>query len=137
MDGPAHGIIECGTSADVVLFVGHGFYFVDIHLIMKQFIFIIEKDRRNLTVALHGLLFLQHGIETADSIRFQSSHGTTPVKNKYEFSSVVFICKDLLSCLVIFIIQNRKPLRVASQATNESQAGSGRGLIHAEPRSGC
>ena len=92
MDGPAYGIIQGRTSADVVLIVGHRFYLVDIHPVVKQFIFIVKKDGGNQAFSLCRLLLLQHSIETADGVCFQSTHGSTPVENKYEFSSVVFHC---------------------------------------------
>ena len=84
----AHCIDQgCAACRKIIAFL-HISDLFEIDSVIDHFAVVVEEHTGDQAITFDCLLFLQHGIESSDTVLFQSGHRSAPVKDKYEFSKI-------------------------------------------------
>ncbi len=79
VDRPADGVEQRGAAADIILFVRQGRDLVERHAVVDNVHRGVEEKRGDIGFALFFFLLLDHGVEPADGVGFESTHGSASV----------------------------------------------------------
>ena len=124
MDRAADGIDQGCAAADTVFLPGQGFHFLQVHPVMDHGTRSGKQHSGYNCLSFHALLALNHTVETADRIRFQSGHGSALVEDENHFRQILphcisppsLIVRALLTPCMDILLRKRRS-QVASQAT--------------------
>ena len=88
-DRATDGINEGGTAPHCIFIAGHLLDLTQPDPVMKHFAHVVKENGGHKTFARLLALLVDQGIEAANRVAFQPSHGTAPVQNEYQFCHVV------------------------------------------------
>lgn len=75
--------------------IRHGLDVSDIDAVMDHFADIVKEDSGDQRFAGSFLLLFNHGVEAADCVGLEPTHGTAAVKDKDDLSQILIHCKYL------------------------------------------
>ena len=82
MERTADGVQKSCAAPDGIIPVCHWFDVADVHAVMDHLAHIVEEDCGDKRFAVCLSLLLDHGVEAADGVGFQSAHRAAAVKDK-------------------------------------------------------
>ena len=80
----AYSIQKRCAAPDIILPFIHRLNFLNIDAVIKDLSLIIKKHNGDTGLTSLFFLLLYKAVEAADRIRFQTSHGSAPVNDKYQ-----------------------------------------------------
>ena len=95
VDRASNRIQQGGAAAHAILAIRHGLDVSDIDAVMDHFADIVKEDSGDQRFAGSFLLLFNHGVEAADCVGLEPTHGTAAVKDKDDLSQILIHCKYL------------------------------------------
>lgn len=95
VDCASNRIQQGGAVAHTILPISHGLDVSDINAVMDHFAYIVKEDGGDQRFAGSFLLLFNHGVEAADCVGLEPTHGTAAVKDKDDLSQILINCKYL------------------------------------------
>ena len=90
MNRAADGVDQRRASAHEVLAICQGFDLPQVNAVMDNRVLVSEQHRGDQSLALRLLLALDHAVEAADRVCFQTGHGAAFVQDEDHFSQILF-----------------------------------------------
>jgi len=122
------GIQQRRTAPDVVVLFGQRRNGVQRKAVVQQLHLVVKQDGGHVGFALLLLLPGQHGVEPADGVRFQPTHGAAAVEDKNKLGKI-FLHNKYPPFFVVFCLSDKRipqtgGQKVNGQATNHAPSCS-------------
>ena len=90
VDCSSECIQKCGAAVGGIFLLGQRLNLVDVHAVVNDLCCVGKQHGGNIALAVELLLLLNHCVEAADGVGLEPCHRAALVKDKYQFSDVVF-----------------------------------------------